>query len=215
MKFEYIGGNLALDFANTTSHRETESPRERLQSYADLLAWAEGAGGAAAEVLAGLQSEAEAHPEAASRALEQARALRESIYRVFHAFPPGPGEAFSPAADLARINAICQRAKRHRELRLRRNARAGGPRFEWAWNTGAGALDRVLWPVAVAAGDLLTGADPRRVKECGGEHCNWLFLDQSKNRSRRWCTMQDCGNRVKARRHHAKRTSRVAQPGSG
>src|SRR5690606_34555848 len=64
------------------------------------------------------------------------------------------------------------------------------------------ALDQVLWPVAVSAAELLTSADRERVKECAADTCNWLFLDMSRNRSRRWCDMKECGNRAKARRFY-------------
>ena len=62
----------------------------------------------------------------------------------------------------------------------------------------------MLWRLAVDASDLLTSTDLDRVRECSGDTCSWLFLDRSRNRSRRWCDMADCGNRAKARRHYSR-----------
>jgi predicted RNA-binding Zn ribbon-like protein len=73
-----------------------------------------------------------------------------------------------------------------------------------AWGGASDDLARVLWPVARAAFDLLTGAEAGRLRECAGRDCHWLFLDRSKNGSRRWCAMANCGNAAKARRHRAK-----------
>jgi predicted RNA-binding Zn ribbon-like protein len=64
--------------------------------------------------------------------------------------------------------------------------------------------------VALSAADLLTSPAREHVHGCGNtETCTWVFIDESKNHSRRWCSMKDCGNRVKARRHYQKRTQRL------
>jgi predicted RNA-binding Zn ribbon-like protein len=71
-----------------------------------------------------------------------------------------------------------------------------------AWD----GLGRPWWPVAQAAIDLLRSDRLPRLKGCA--RCSWLFLDQTKNRSRRWCSMADCGTAEKLRRRAA---ARVAQ----
>jgi predicted RNA-binding Zn ribbon-like protein len=76
--------------------------------------------------------------------------------------------------------------------------------FTWTWHNEPGALDVMLWPVVQSAGELLTSAQIVQVRECAGDTCSWLFLDTSKNHSRRWCDMKDCGNRAKAKRHYAR-----------
>jgi predicted RNA-binding Zn ribbon-like protein len=63
-------------------------------------------------------------------------------------------------------------------------------------------LDRMLWPVARSAADTLTSGDLKRVRRCARQGCDWLFVDTSKNRSRRWCSMSMCGSRVKAGRYY-------------
>ena len=75
--------------------------------------------------------------------------------------------------------------------------------FKWDWSEEL-ALDRMLWFIARSAADLLTSGNLDRVRQCGDEECGWLFIDTTKNRSRRWCDMTDCGNRAKARRHYSR-----------
>ena len=75
--------------------------------------------------------------------------------------------------------------------------------FGWEWDRASPGLDRVLWPVAWSAAELLMQGPLERIRECPGQDtCGWLFLDLSKNASRRWCDMRVCGNRAKARRHY-------------
>lgn len=202
MKFEFIGGQLALDFVNTASGRNRDELKDRLGNYADLVEWAAAARALPDCVPADLEQAAAQHPGAAARTLEEARALREALYRIFRAFAAGSG---AEKEDMDRLNAVFRRANMHRTLFCGGLNTTGAPTFDWKWDASGAELDRVLWPVALAAADLLTVGDAQRVKECGGEHCNWLFLDQSRNRSRRWCTMRDCGNRLKARRHYHRR----------
>ncbi|NJK80825.1 MAG: hypothetical protein HC914_13385 [Chloroflexaceae bacterium] len=80
--------------------------------------------------------------------------------------------------------------------------------LKWAVATDEHALDQVLWPLLWSAVDLLTSADVARVRGCNGEHCSWLFLDTTHNGTRRWCSMEDCGNRHKVRRHYARHHKR-------
>jgi predicted RNA-binding Zn ribbon-like protein len=79
--------------------------------------------------------------------------------------------------------------------------------YEWSWAADEGGLDRMLWPIARSAADLLTSPELGSVRRCAREGCDWLFVDRSKNHSRRWCSMSLCGSRVKARRYY-RRTRR-------
>jgi len=80
-----------------------------------------------------------------------------------------------------------------------------GDGFAWDWHEADGALELPIWIVARSASTLLVSQGLRRVRECAGEKCDWLFLDASRNRSRRWCDMAACGNRAKAQRNYARR----------
>ena len=196
--FDLIGGAVCLDFVNTGSAR-TEGPfKERLHDYDDLLIWAERAGVISSAESGALGEFAAAKPTEAGRVLERARHLREAIYRVFS----GQARGVSPlSADLALLSAEQAAAAANRVLTV------NDGRVEFGWRTDTPNLERPLWSVAQSATDLLTASECTRVKECGTDNCNWLFLDASKNKSRRWCEMKECGNRAKARRHYAKKRS--------
>lgn len=199
--YDATAGRICLDFANTLSNRLSDEPHEWLDSYNNLLAW-----GRLVEVLSdedarALLQEAAAQPEEAHGVLELAIELRESIYRIFSATASGR----SPdATDLDGLNAALAQALPHLRLVQDRDA------FTWNWANKGNALDSMLWPVARSAGDLLTSEELQRVGECEGDGCGWLFLDMSRNRSRRWCDMGDCGNRAKARRHYRRQKESLA-----
>jgi predicted RNA-binding Zn ribbon-like protein len=198
-----IGGRTALDFVNTASQRRGGPFKEKLESYADLLDWAVQAEQLSDVDAARLRQLAEADPAAANVVLERGRALREAIYRVFTKRAEG---VELPAEDLKRISDEYGRAAINRVLTP---SNVGVCSFEWQRHD---ELDRPLWPVAVSATNLVASEDALRVKECATDNCNWLFLDMSKNKSRRWCDMKDCGNRAKARRHYTRRTSTATNP---
>ena len=120
--------------------------------------------------------------------------VREALYRVFSAVAAG---ATAPAGDLATLNEALADGFAHSRLE------PDGDGYHWAWQIDPPALDRMLWPVLRSAVDLLTSGELDRVKECPGlDDCGWLFFDTSKNGSRRWCSMEGCGNRAKGRRHY-------------
>jgi predicted RNA-binding Zn ribbon-like protein len=196
--FEMVGGRTCLDFVNTGSQRRNGPFKEKLESYDDLLSWAVQAEQLSEQDAAALQRRAATDPAGASAVLERARALREAIYRVFTKLSEGEE---LPSEDLKLISSEYGRAAVNRLLTP---SSVGVCAFEWLSHD---ALDRPLWPVAVSATNLVASEDATRVKECATDNCNWLFLDGSKNRSRRWCEMKECGNRAKARRHYHKKTT--------
>jgi|SRR5688500_519542 len=192
--FEFVGGAVCLDLVNTGSRRSAGPFRERLVDYERLLEWAELAGAIEPEEAVALRRRARAEPARAAEVLERARELREAVYRTFCACCQSDAPR---AADLATISRAYADASAHRALKT------GADRIDFEW-TSADSLDRPLWPVALSAAELLVSDQRARVKECVSDNCNWLFLDVSKNKSRRWCEMRDCGNRAKARRHYHK-----------
>lgn len=197
--FDLTGGDVCLDFANTLGGSR-ESPREYLTRYEDLVAWSRQAGITTDIEARHLLREARRNPEGSAATLVEARDLREAIYRIFAAVAGGVP---SKADDLAVLNAALVRALPH--LRVE----TSGDGFAWRWEAEAGELDRALWVVARAAADLLVSEETRaRVRKCGGTGCDWLFLDASRNHSRRWCDMKSCGNRAKARRYYERKQRR-------
>lgn len=186
-KFDLTGGQLAVDFANTVSWRGHPSARkERLNGPADLVSFA-----VQERVLTPKQALALKRPV---REFHKALSLREAIYRIFAAVAMRKSP---PPADLRALNDCVLTALGHRQL-----IRLDG-RYRWEWKDGKRrSLERILWPIVIAASDLLTSEDVNLVRLCEASDCGWLFLDHSRNRSRRWCDMKSCGNRAKARRHY-------------
>ena len=199
--FELSAGRLCLDLPNTLGRRPTAEPIERLISYAHLVTWSRLAGLVDDAQAGALLDRAATRPDEAARVLRRAVALREAIYTAIHAVVNG--EAV-PDAAVATVNAEAARAGTHARI----VAMDGG--FAWGWDEEGPTLDRVLWPVARSAAELLTSSELPQVRECAADDCAWLFIDTSKNHGRRWCDMAVCGNRAKARRHYARTKGRVA-----
>ncbi len=197
-RFELSGGALCLDFANSWGDRRRPES-DRLADYDTLVAFACEAGLLDRRQAVRLARRAREAPAEAARAYAAARGLREALYRLFSA--QARGRRVDPT-DLMKVNAALHEALPH--LRV---ARRGGA-YAWDWaEDGGEPLQAPLRPIARSAAELLTSDDLARVRECDGATCTWLFLDQSRNRSRRWCSMESCGNRAKARRHyHRQRT---------
>lgn len=189
-EFDLTGGDVSLDLANTKSRRPTPQPREDLRDYDDLVDWGVQAGTIGSDDAAALRALAARSPRGARAALERARDLREAVFEVFSAVA---GERPIPRKALDRVNAALPAAL----ARLRLEPTGDGAAWSWA---GEADLDRVVWPAVRAAALLLTGPDRAHVRECGASDCAWLFLDRSRNGTRRWCNMAVCGNREKARR---------------
>lgn len=206
-----VGGRLCLDFANTVNGRGLAQPDDWLGTYEDLARWAKHADLLDDRAARRLTSAGRRRPAEAARVLRRAIRLREALYRAFLVAAGGGRPAPS---DLAVLNREWGEALTHLELTT------GEPCCAVECRGDDDALDRILWSVARSATELLTSEDVARVKACDDHECAWLFLDESRNQSRRWCDMRDCGNRAKARRHYARRrrrrrprrSSRVAEP---
>jgi predicted RNA-binding Zn ribbon-like protein len=187
--------DLCLDFANTLAWRGS-APTESLHTLPDVARWCVSAGALLAGTLEQSESWTDDHPAEAAAVFREAIALRETLYRIFHAIAGGGRSA---EGDLSQLNRALHLAPPRNVLET--VGEGFGWRVEGAALTGAPALlVSVLW----SAGDLLTAAQLARVRECANGKCLWLFLDQSKNGTRRWCSMSACGNRAKAQRHYAR-----------
>jgi predicted RNA-binding Zn ribbon-like protein len=203
--FELTGGRPCLDLVNTLEARPTPHPRERLPTYADLLAWGEQAALLTPGQARRLRERARRRGGEAEAARRRALFLRESLYSVFSAV--AAGRAVPPRA-LFVLNAALPGALARLRIVGGRDALA------WGWS-GEAAFDRVLWPVIQSAAELLTSPARERLRECAAPACGWLFLDASRNRSRRWCDMSVCGNRAKARRHYRRERARRRKAAPG
>ncbi|RLT32022.1 MAG: hypothetical protein DWI57_18745 [Chloroflexi bacterium] len=190
-------GWLCLDFANTAEWHASDQPSEQLESYTELVEWAQGRGLLRPDEAEGLLRLAGQRAEQATAVLGKAIDLRETIYRIFSAH--AQGEPGAPA-DLDELNRSLAAGAEHFRIV------PGQTGYVWDWQAAEGALDPMLWAVARSAAELLTSEDLARVGQCADDRgCGWLFLDSSRNHSRRWCFMENCGNRAKARSHYERK----------
>lgn len=198
--FKLVGGHLCFDFINTVGGRQSNPAargqdfadlviRDRLTDWSDLARWAS-LSGASALSQPVLERAGRAEPAQASRIFGRARALRAALFRIFTATIKGWD---APPVDLELLNQEVARARMHQQL-----APDGG-RYSFTW-TEERSLERILWPVVLSAVEVMTTADPTRITACPGDECGWMFLDTTRNHSRRWCDMADCGNLAKVRR---------------
>jgi predicted RNA-binding Zn ribbon-like protein len=199
-----IGGHLALDFANTVDDPDGPNHHDHAGTYPDLVAWSAGIGVLQPDQAEALLAAAEEHPRARSAALKRAHQLRRILIDIFTeiaAINSGQSEDTEPASSARwiELRPFVTDAVAYSELA------SGDSAYQLTWPE-AERLDAMLWPVAVAASELLTSPQLSRLKKCAG--CPWLFLDQSKNLSRRWCTMEDCGTHEKILRYVARRASK-------
>jgi predicted RNA-binding Zn ribbon-like protein len=181
-----------LDFVNTVGHRRGER-RDDLETPEDLRAWAR---------QAGLAKPGKLTLVSASH-LATFRAVREDLYAVFAALARHQAP---PRRSLEAFNT------RIRELAVKRALRFRAGHLEWTWRGRPRDPDQLLARILDDATELLVSGLVVRVRQCRDDTCGWLFLDRSHAQRRRWCSMADCGNRSKARRHSKRhRARRVAR----
>jgi len=191
-----LGGRLCLDFINTVNVRYPSFADEYLNTYEDLLNWSQYAGALTPSETTMLASLALEPPDAAIHVFDRAIELREALHRIFVAIIHKNSIA---EADLDMFNVTLTKSLPNLMIR------PVGHRLDWQWAGDPTAPDRMLWAVIRSAADLLTLPELSHVRECPEEYgCGWLFLDTSKNHSRRWCSMETCGNTAKARRHYSR-----------
>jgi predicted RNA-binding Zn ribbon-like protein len=194
-EFQLTAGHLALDFANTLDNRyDPERLLELLLTYERFLAFCMQCGIISRQQMRKLLLETN-EPEA-RRVLKRVVELREALYVLFRAVA---ADQRADRSSLRTLNRFLAKARVPEVIVWHR------PQFTRECCDLAETPDGPLWPVIEAATDLLTSPDRHHVRECHEQTCRWLFLDRSKNHSRRWCDMRICGNRSKARRFHARR----------
>ncbi|SRR5258707_1021040 len=193
--FDLTGGYVCLDFTNTLSDRPNGTPQELLSRYSDLIAWGRLAQIVTDEEARRLLEEEARRPDEAKATLQSAITLREALYRICEKVAE---EAVPEGSDLLILNEVLSRGMAQARILTE------GDGFRWGWEAQGETLESVLWVVARSTADLLTSELRHSVRMCGAEDCGWLFLDTSKNHSRRWCSMKSCGNRAKARRYLAR-----------
>jgi predicted RNA-binding Zn ribbon-like protein len=188
------GETLCLDYANSVdwSHDDKHVDPEQtdvLRTEGMLGAW----GRRLALLSRGVRP-------ASAAELQQARALRDAVYRVFSSI----GREREPATkDLEVLMG------NYREALQRASLVSGANSYELDWP--ARSPSRIRYAVAADAVALLKDRDTlQRVSRCPGRNCGWLFLNTSGRR--RWCSMSTCGSRDKMRRLYQRRMRRLTPP---
>jgi len=193
--FELIAGHPALDFINTLDYRFRDIPaHENLNSYDDILRFVTESG-LLSESKARKLKHLESTPAERAEILTQAIALRETLAALAYAMLD---HREIPNDALESFDSFCKQASTHRHLI------ASESKLEWKWSGLTRNLASPLWLLAQSAADLLLSDQVTHLRGCASETCRWLFLDTSKNHTRRWCEMKTCGNRMKARRFQAR-----------
>jgi predicted RNA-binding Zn ribbon-like protein len=185
------GGHAIVDFVNTVSWRlDPRRLRDQLSTFEVLLAWMERAGLLEPAQAKRLAAHAARDDKTAAHTLQAVRALRERLYRLL--LEP----ADTSDQDLAALHHTFVGALSRASLE---------PILPLQWRPRVERPDDLPRLIALAAIELLRSPDVLRVRQCAGDGCGWLFLDHSRNQSRRWCSSSDCGNRHRVKNHYARK----------
>jgi predicted RNA-binding Zn ribbon-like protein len=191
--YELIAGHPVLDLVNTLDWRfRDNTPEELLSDYGDLVRFTEQAG-----LVSDSQARRLLRNTSASKAasvVAAVRELREAAALVFYA---ALDDDEPPSSSVTLLERYFKRARE--SLQLQRV----GAKLAWELPQSTSIPELPLWLLSLSAAELMTSSEMDRVRACGNPECRWLFLDTSKNHTRRWCDMKICGNRMKARRFKA------------
>jgi len=197
LPFKYVGGDASLDLVNTVDWTTRGPAEDRLTDYERLTRWAEGAGMILARQGSQQRALAMEHPRLAERVHRDALELRWQLRRLFTA--ADRGERLEGSEALEELNRSLRTALAQLELVAPPRASAGVP-LRWSWRDAPVRLESILWPVLRSAAALLASNEASQIRECAGEDCGWMYVDRSRNGLRRWCQMETCGNREKAKK---------------
>lgn len=198
--FRFIGGRLCLDFTNTVGGRDGSNVlKDKLRACEDLVAWCQQAGVLSKAEAVKASRAARSSPPDAARMLQRSILLRENLYRLLFAHLK---KHKITAADVETLNRELKKIHAQRRLRPGRDA------FAWEWDKAGAMLESPLREILLSAEQVLTSPqDLDLLRQCEGEQCGWLFIDTSRNHSRLWCRMKDCGNLAKVHRYRSRHAS--------
>jgi len=191
-------GELCLDFVNTVDWRyNITRKKETLKDFSALVSWSKQGGILEEKTTQVLFKKALEQPNKAEQVYEKTIELRELLYRIFSSMAT-TGQASNH--DLSIFNKYLADSMGKSCCLIPSN---NG--FVWSFCSGTDSMDLFLDPIIKSAADLLVSPHLKRIKKCADDACGWLFMDMSRNNSRRWCSMKNCGNRAKAHRHYLRK----------
>jgi predicted RNA-binding Zn ribbon-like protein len=187
--------DLCLEFANSRYWRGTDAPTETLNGLDDVFTWLTLANALDPAAIENLKARWP-RGEGDAATFAEIIALREALYRAFTSMAR---HEVPDAKDLDHLNRALTAAPQRAQLVTKDGA------YVWRVENLQPKIADLLTPILWTAGDMF--AEPRRdrIRLCANEKCVWLFLDDSKSGTRRWCDMKACGNRAKAHRHYEKK----------
>lgn len=198
------GGALCLDFCNTGQGARDLGGGEWLAGFAGLLDWMAASAVLGAEQARRFRNAARQSPEAANSLWLRALELREALHRIFEARvrdePPARADLARLESEYAQGTAFARLVWEHGHGR-------------WELDPAVTELSAMLQPLVRSAVELITSEALGRLRRCGNPKCSWLFVDATRNRSRRWCEMASCGNVLKMRRHRERTRKTVSRTG--
>ena len=192
-----VGGELCLDFTNTVDWRnDNKRQKEWLNDFSDLILWSRHAGIIEEKTAQALSLKAWQQPDKAKQLYKKAIELREILFHIFSflAIERKPEDY-----NLSIFNRFLVEAMAKSCLVSLQDG------FTWSFCQEPDSMDFILNPIIKSAADLLVSPDLKHLKICADDCCGWLFIDMSRNYSRRWCNMKDCGNRAKAHRYYQRK----------
>jgi predicted RNA-binding Zn ribbon-like protein len=192
---DLLGERVCLDFVNTVSWRGRENFRDYFETYSDLLVWSRYVGILTDKDFKKLQQNAKRHQNETTKVFNRAVRLRETLYAIFSSKAAGRS---LKKDNLSTFNRYLSKSMCLSQIIQTEKG------LEWNTDGDKDSLDWMLNPIIRSAVELLVSVEIGKVKICGDIECGWIFLDSSRNQSRRWCDMKDCGNRAKARRFYQK-----------
>jgi predicted RNA-binding Zn ribbon-like protein len=205
-RFDFVGGALCLDFINTVHRFGAANPGEELRSLEDLLDWAEQAGVLSTREIARLQGARARNDKLGGSLLAEAKEIRSRLRLLFlkfaHKRSIGPADAYP-------LNSLLKK------FPARPWIRKDSDGWQLIWRPESSGAQTIFHEVLRSAAELIASDRLARVRECFSPSCTWMFLDVSKNHTRRWCDMRVCGNRAKVHRFRERRRRGSARKAAG
>jgi predicted RNA-binding Zn ribbon-like protein len=183
--YKLVGDEISFDLINTISWKGTEREHDWLDRPKNFIDWAVAVGLIDTRKARVFKRRSMAD---LAKAMEMVRTIRNDLFNVL--FPLAVKEKPSRKA-MIKFEAWIQRIVRHRHIDI--------SSYQWIWNDPC-SFAEILFPVIWNASHIITGVDHSRIRNCPA--CNWIFYDRTRNRSRRWCDMEDCGSRDKSLRYY-------------
>jgi len=201
LPFQFIAGDVSLDFVNTVDWTSRGPARDRIGSYDRLIEWALAARVIDESTATRLERRAFSRQRDAVGALDRAHSLRWTLRRLVAAIAGNDRAVASVRLPLDEFNRFVADVYAH--VRLTKPAagvKAPWSPLVWTWDDDPDRLDSPVWPVVRSAAELLASREVERLRVCAGGDCGWVYVDRSRNRLRRWCQMATCGTAEKTRR---------------